>query len=449
MASPSRALDDVRRFQSEVSYLRDAPDPIASRITVYVILGLLVAFGAISVLCKLDRVVTSEAGRVVTLNGYIQVQALDTSLVRSINVHEGDRVEKGQVLATLDPTIAQADVSQLKQQAASLRAQIARASAELTNTPLVFAPTEDPDELHYNRMQDSLYQDRQAQYVAQLRSYDEKIAGFQATLLRLRQDIGSLRQKSDIARKVEDMRTTLLEHGSGSLLNQLDSKTTRLEAQRTEENERNSLAETDHQLSEQAAEREAFVRSWKADLRKEEVTAQNSLDGARAQLEKASLHKDLVELRAPEDAIILTVAKTSVGAVLKEGDLLYSATPLSAPLQAEVRLASRDVGFVRAGDRVTLKVDAFRFTEHGTADGVVRWISEGAFVLDPDTNQPVEPYYKARVDITKLNFINVPKNFRLIPGMTLVADINVGKRSLAGYLADGFVRGVDEAMREP
>jgi HlyD family secretion protein len=135
--------------------------------------------------------------------------------------------------------------------------------------------------------------------------------------------------------------------------------------------------------------------------------------------------------------------------VLREGDTIYTAVPVNSPIEADVHILARDIGFVRPGDRVTLKVDAFNFAEHGTAEGVVKWISEGAFVLSDETGQPTETYYRARVEIQKMNFIGVPKTFRLIPGMTLGADINVGKRSLAGYLSEGFIRGVGEAMREP
>jgi HlyD family secretion protein len=184
-------------------------------------------------------------------------------------------------------------------------------------------------------------------------------------------------------------------------------------------------------------------------LRKELVTGQNALDVASAQLEKAQLHQDLVELRAREDSIILTLAKTSVGAVLREGDPIYTAIPLNAPIEADVHISARDIGFVRSGDKVTLKIDAFNYAEHGTAEGVIEWISEGAFFVSEDTNQPTDAYYHARVKIARSNFTDVPVNFRLIPGMTLVADINVGKRSLARYLMEGVVRGAGEAMREP
>ena len=65
------------------------------------------------------------------------------------------------------------------------------------------------------------------------------------------------------------------------------------------------------------------------------------------------------------------------------------------------------------------------------------------------STQPVDAYYKARCSIEKADLRGVPSNFRLIPGMTLTGDVNVGKRSVAMYLLGGMLRGIGEAMREP
>lgn len=95
-----------------------------------------------------------------------------------------------------------------------------------------------------------------------------------------------------------------------------------------------------------------------------------------------------------------------------------------------------------------MKIDAFNAAEHGKAEGKVRWISEGAFTTDDD-GKPIDTYYKARCSVDSANFKDVPRNFRLIPGMTLAGDINVGTRSVAMYLLGGMLKGIREAMREP
>jgi HlyD family secretion protein len=95
-----------------------------------------------------------------------------------------------------------------------------------------------------------------------------------------------------------------------------------------------------------------------------------------------------------------------------------------------------------------VKLDPFSFVEHGTVSGYVRWISEGAFTQD-DNGSAIDPYYKARIALTEVKLNAVPDSFRLMPGMTLTADITVGSRSAFMYVLKGVIRGVNEAMREP
>jgi len=442
------ALAVVRQFQSETDAIREAPEPRWARITVFVLAGMLVMLLVIAFVTRVDRVITSQAGKIVPTQQVNVFQALDTSIIRSIDVREGQQVKKGQQLATLDPTFAAADVQQLRQQVASLQAQIARDRAELDQQPLVLPDSSDPEARKYSTLQKTFYDQRMAQYKAQLNSFDAKIQQVKTTIDKLKNDEERYQQREDIAQRIETMRTTLAEHGSGSQLNMLISQDTRLEVLRTLENNHNSLIEAEHQQASLKADREAFVQQWFSALSQDLVTARNGLDAATAQLEKATKHQDLVRLAATEDSVVLTVAKLSAGSVLREGDPLFTLMPTDTPLEAEVRIASRDVGFVRRGDRCILKIDAFSFIEHGAAEGKVSWISEGAFTAD-DNGQAVEAYYKARCTIDSLNFRNVPPGFRLIPGMTLTADMNVGTRSVAVYLLGGFMRGIGEAMREP
>ncbi len=84
------------------------------------------------------------------------------------------------------------------------------------------------------------------------------------------------------------------------------------------------------------------------------------------------------------------------------------------------------------------------------ADGTVRWISEGAFTVNEDTGTAAaEAYYKGRIGLTNVDLRNVPEGFRLIPGMTLTADVHIGTRSVLMYMVNGAVQGMNEAMREP
>jgi multidrug efflux pump subunit AcrA (membrane-fusion protein) len=157
-------------------------------------------------------------------------------------------------------------------------------------------------------------------------------------------------------------------------------------------------------------------------------------------------------LAAPADAVVLKVGRASVGSVIEPGasgaEPLFTLTPLGGTLEAEVRIAARDIGFIKPGDTVRVKLDAYRFTMHGVAKGVIRSISQGSFTTTED-GQIVAPYYKARVAITDARLRNVPAGFRLIPGLTIDGEVLVGRRTVMSYLLEGALRTGSEAMREP
>lgn len=447
MSRSNGSLATVRQFQSETDDLLSQKEPLIARATLYTLVAFVLSFTVLAFVGRLDRVVTSVGGKIVPLDQINVIQSLDQAIIKSIDVREGQQVKPGQLLATLDATFTQADLSQTGAQIASLQAQVARAEAELAGTPLVFAETTDPDATRYNALQKALYDQRVAQYNAQLNSYDAKMRQLEATIAKLRNDDERYRQRAEIAKKIEDMRTTLAEHGTGSQLNMFLSQDSRLELVRTIENTHNALIESENSLASAKADKDAFKQQWWAALSQDLVQARNNLDTAKANYEKAAKKQDLVRLTAPEHSVVLTLAKLSIGSVLKPGDPFMTLMPLNARLEAEIKVNSRDVGFIRAGDPCTMKVDAFQAVEHGTANGRVRWISEGAFTADDD-GRPVEAYYKARCSIDQMNFYDVPDNFRLIPGMTLTGDVNVGKRSVAMYLIGGMIRHFGEAMRE-
>lgn len=445
---PRTSFDLIQAFHSETETLRVQREPAWARVTVATLAALFIALLVMMFLTRLDRVVTSVAGKIVSSNQVNVIQALDPSIIKSIDVRVGDQVEKGHLLATLDPTFAAADVRQLREQVASLEAQIARDAAQLDGKALVLPSWGDPDLAKYARIQKDYYDQQVAQYKAQVASFDAKIQMAEATVAKYQGDESRYQQREEVAKRIEDMRSILAAHGTGSQLNLYTSQDQRLEMLRSLEFDHNSLVEAQHTLGSTKADREAFIQQWSTQLSQDLATARTNLDNAKAQLTKAEKHQDLVRITANEPSMILTLSNVSVGSVLKEGDTLFTTMPLDTPVEAEIDILSRDVGFVRPGDQCVIKIDAFNYMEHGTAEGTIRWISDDAFTTNDDGHQ-VDAYYKARCSVDKMHFKQVPTKFRLIPGMTLQGDVKVGTRSVAMYLLSGVLRGFSESMREP
>ena len=94
MSPNQAALTTVRQFQSETEAIREQPEPVAVRMTLFVLVGFLLIGVAFMFLTKLDRVVTSQGGKIVPVGQVNVFQALDTSLIKSIDVREGDQVRR-------------------------------------------------------------------------------------------------------------------------------------------------------------------------------------------------------------------------------------------------------------------------------------------------------------------------------------------------------------------
>jgi len=248
----------IRIFQSEAAEIREDPEPAQLRLTLHALAALFVALLVVTVFMRIDRVVTSNAGLIVTTEPTIVLQALDPSIIKSLDVQEGERVSRGQLLATLDPTFAAADVSAARSQIAGLEAQIARAEAELDHRDFDPPSGSGPDSA-YLALQKAYFAQRKGQFEAQLLAYNEQIAQNRATIRKLKDDLDHYEDRVKISREIENMRASLAAAQVGSRLNLLTATDQRVEILRTEDFDRNALAESEHQLAATIANRDAFV----------------------------------------------------------------------------------------------------------------------------------------------------------------------------------------------
>ena len=443
-SAAERAADQaINDFQSETAEITGSPEPMPARLTLWLLAGMLTLAIGLAAALPIERVVAAR-GRIIPQSPTIVVQPLDPSIIRSILVREGEEVRKGQVLATLDSTFSSADVTQIERQAASLTAEIARLEAELAGKP--FTPSSDEA---YDQLQLAIWRHRQAELSAGLANFDQRIQGTVTKIARSETDSKHLRRRLGLVTEIEGMRTTLQEHEVGSKLSTLIASDSRVEVARNLAASEGTKRTADHELAALRAEREVYVQQWRAKVAEELVARKVALDRAREELAKASRRRDLVELRAIEDATVLQVADVSVGAVVQSGQRILTLVPRDAELQVEADIAGSDQGFIKPGDPVKIKFDAFRYLQYGTASGRVRTISGDSFTKRADDLPARQPFYRAYVDLTSTALRNVPADFRLVPGMPLTAEIIVGSRTILSYFVEGALKSLDEGMREP
>ena len=434
--------------QTAIDFLPDAdeierrPLPRVARITLHVLAVALVTFLVWASLSEVDMIVTAR-GRLVTPLPNIVVQPLETSIVQSIEVRVGQIVHKGDRLATLDATFAQADESQLKNRLDSLNTQLAGIDAELNGQRIAAVAAQSADQ----KIQSRLSSERQASYVSQLRRQNESMARLKTSLETARQDELALASRVKVLREMESMTDDLVSKKLAVKSRLLDARDRLLEAERSMEMARNRQIEIRRELATVEAERTSFETGWRQKMLEELLAVSRERDSVSDQLQKASRRQSMVVLTAPADAVVLEVAKLSQGSIVKEAEPFFTLVPIGDLLEADVQIGSQDIGNVRVGATTSLKIDAFPFQKHGALEGKLSVVSQDAFRRDAGPG--ADAYYGGRVSLGGAHLDNLPANAKLLPGMTLSAEIKVGQRSVMSYLLWPLTKATAESIREP
>lgn len=439
-ASSKTAID----FLPDADEIERRPLPPMARITVHLLIAALLSFFAWAWLSEVDLIVTAK-GRLVTPLPNIVVQPLETSIVQTIEVRAGQVVHKGDRLATLDPTFAQADGSQLKSKLDSLNTQWASLDAELSGERMESPAAESPD----SKIQSRLSKERQASYSSQIRRQIESIAKLRSSLETARRDEEGQQARVRGLKEMEVMTDDLVSKKLAVKSRLLDVRDRLMEAERGTELARNRQIEIRRELSALEAEKAAYETGWRQKMLEEMLAVSRERDAVSDQLQKANLRQSRVVLTAPADAVVLEVAKLSPGSIVKEAEPFFTLVPISDVLEAEVQIESLDVGYVKIGSKAHVKIDAYPFQKHGTLEGSLRTLSQDAFRREVSGAGGMDAYYGGRITLGTAHLDDMPPNATLLPGMTLTAEILVGKRSVLSYLLWPLTKAAKESLREP
>jgi HlyD family secretion protein len=447
------AADPAPRALIDYDFHSVLAAPPRRRVVLWLMAGLFAAAALGLALARVD-VVVSANGRLVTTDSEIVVQPLETSVVRGIAVRMGDRVRAGQVLATLDPTFTEADEAELGAKLRRLQAAQDRIAAELA-AAAYDPPNPNPDEL----TQRDIFRKRHDEYAARVAAFERRAEEYKADLAAHKTEAEGLAQQIRLARQAEGIYQVLVAKDLASKLKLIETTQSRVEAQARLDTSAGEQQKLSGEIAEAGAEREAFVDEWRRKLAEELVETRSDRDTTAAQLSKARLRRRMAVLRAPRAAVVLAVAARPEGAVVQGAEPLIRLVPADVPLVAEVAIETRDVARIRVGDPATIKFQALPWQQYGLARGELKTLAPDIIddgggreamavaAATPPSRSPI--HYGARVALTETRFRNLPQGFALRPGMQLVADIKIGRRSILEYVLNPLTRVVDESLREP
>lgn len=361
----------------------------------------LVVFIAWATFAILDEV-TVGTGKITPSTHAQVIESLDGGIVSALMVKEGDIVERGQMLARLDPTRFQSNYGEAAARVRALRASSERLRSELTGEPLRFSAES-------MREPDLVARERQL-YESRRRNLNETVANLQKTHQLV---ISELRMTQPLVAKgaASDVEVIRLQRQATELKGKIDEARNQFAVRAREEQVKNN-ADLDAQLQ---------VMAGKAD-----------------QLDRAVLN-------SPVRGIVKDVQINTVGGVVQPGGKLMEIVPLEDQLLVETRINPRDIAYIRPGLPATVKVTAYDSSIYGDLKGTVE-------VVSPDTLQDEvrrdQFYYRVYVRTQSAELKNRSgKSFPILPGMIANVEIKTGQKSVMDYLIKPLNK-LNEALRE-
>lgn len=415
------------------------PSPIG-RSLLWTILAVFTAAGLWAGFGWIDIVATAQ-GKIIP-SGYSKIiQPYEAAVIASIQVQDGQAVKQGDVLIELDSTINRADYDRASNEYLTTKVDAARLRALIKGEAIFEAPT--GADGAYVGLQQQLLRDQLAEYHAKLEAarhlVDQRLAAIEQTrenILRLEATVPMEIERAAVYKK-------LLEHEAVSKMDFLQAEEHRIDKVQELAGQKRKLQQDQAAL----AEAEKHYRAMTAEFQQTKQAELSALETKTASLAqevaKAGQKTGLQRLTSPIDGVVQQLAVHTVGGVVTPAQQLLIVVPQDQPVEVEAQVKNKDVGFVREGQPVEIKIETFQFTLYGTIPGHVLTVSDDAASVEK-----VGLVYPTRVTMDRSTIQVEGKSVNLLPGMAVTVEIKTGQRRIIEYLLSPLLKSLKESLRE-
>lgn len=402
---------------------------------------MLVVFGALGALVAWSATASLEEkaiapGRIIPAGEIRSVQHLEGGIVDKILVRDGAKVAAGETLVRLKRQSATAERDRMLARSEVFETRAIRIRAELEGK----SPSFDNLDSAVTKNELAVFNSRKASLNSEREVLRGRVVASDARIESLNLEIESYKKRRALVAKEVEMRERLSKSGTGSRLEHIKVQET-YEAINTDiARLKGEVAQSRETISEtrtRIAELENRYRE-RATVELAETTSQLSeLHEVAKGLEDRVVR---LEVTAPVAGVIQNLSITSVGDVLAPGSTIAQIVPVDEELIADIEISPRDIGFVHSGQEVAVKVNAFDFARFGALEGLLNSVSPTTYARDDGS-----VYYRGRV-ILKQAHLGPEK--KVLPGMTLQADIRTGSKTLFEYMLKPIYTSLDGGFRE-
>lgn len=432
----ARARYIAQSIQLEES---DAPGVVSIGILATVVL--VVAFVIWTYITPVNEVAVSE-GKVVPQGNNHIVQHFEGGIVEDILVQNGELVARGEVLLHIAPIAAESDYDQLRSRNAALALKQIRLQALLNEEAPVFeGHADDFPKLAASEYETYLAQTKSQQ--AQLQTAMSRVRQRKEELNREQKKVAALKQEIDVLQKQVEIRSGLANKGVVSKTEVLDRQAELAEVRTNYIQSRANIAVVRASIAEAEQVFTELEQKFIEQIKLESSQVAAEMVELREQLTKQGDRVDRLRIRAPVSGYITNLSINSIRAVIEPSQVLMEIVPVDKELVVESKVSTQDIGHVHVGQEAVIKVGSYDPQRFGTIHGEVELISPSTYFDEEN-----QPYYKAQIKLAKKYLGDQPEKYKLIPGMTVQADIRTGEKTVLDYLLKPVYRGFQNAFQE-
>ncbi len=441
-SQPLRAMPSGRttEFLPAVLEIQQAPPSPIGRAISWTIIAACTAGIVWATFGWVDIVATAQ-GKIIA-SGYSKViQPYETGVIASIHVIDGQVVARGEVLIELDPTQNRADRERASNEYRAAKVDAARLRALIAGT----SPFDEPSDgdRRYVALQQQLLRDQLTEYQARVGAAEALIAQRRAALEETKENIRRLESTLPMETERAETFKRLLEQEAASKLDFLQAEKQRIDKAQELAGQRKKLVQDAAALSEAQHNHRVTVNEFQQTKQAELSTIETKAASLMQEVIKAGQKAELQRLVAPVDGVVQQLAMHTVGGIVTPAQQLLVVVPQDHPVEAEAQVENKDVGFVREGQPVEIKVETFPFTLYGTIPGRVLAVSDDAAPIEK-----VGLVYPTRVSMDRSTIHVDGKEVNLSAGMAVTVEIKTGKRRLIQYLLSPLLKSLKESLRE-
>ena len=410
-------------------------------------------------------VVTTAPGEFIPDGRLKEVQPLESSIVRAIDVTDGQHVRKGQLLIQLDPTLSAAALHANAEKYGFNRLEQARLISELTGSQPDFAGLDQPRSNVL--LEQQALRAQQQDYAAKLAEAKASIAEKSGALAAAQATLQKYQQMTALAAEQEASARPLVPIGAISKVDYLKLKEDLVQNRNDATAEQKTVLEDQAALAGARQALDQVKRGHAADLYHDLAQRVADAPSLKGDYEKSKRLYALDWLRSPVNGVVQNVNVTTVGQVVTPAQSLVTIVPDGTPLIVEATVANTDIGYIKVGQSVQVKVDTFPFEEFGTLPGTLVWISpdaEDKSAISRDINtrtgavgaSPREAaehdanagfVYKVHIRTARAQFLVNGQPRSVEPGMTVQVDIQTGRRRVIEFFLSPVVKYLHEGLQ--